>query len=138
MSLEATQLRLAGLRVPTGAITTSISSFFSRLFTRSPTGGLTAARARTGTQQIPLEPRPTQIPVKTAIVGGTIVGTTAALTLTEGGRELVQTTGQITKDVSEILGPIAKAGASFGETVASSPLILGGLILLGGVLLLKR
>lgn len=70
-----------------------------------------------------------------ATTGAAISVPLAFLTLTPGGQQLTKTTG-------DILTPIAQGFGSITKTVSGSPLLSGtaliGLVLIGGIILLKK
>lgn len=71
------------------------------------------------------------------LVGTGLAAGTASLgfvTLTPGGQQLVFTTGQI----ADTLKPLTNAAGAGLSTLASSPLLIGGIIILGAILLLKK
>lgn len=64
-----------------------------------------------------------------AVIGsGFLFGSTALLSLTQGGQNLVSTAGQGVKDVSNL-------GLSINKLMSSNPLIPIGLLILGGLVL---
>lgn len=65
-----------------------------------------------------------------AIGGGTILGTTALLSLTSGGQNLVITTGESVKSISQL-------GSNVSDFFNKNPLVPIGLIILGGLIVVS-
>ena len=75
-----------------------------------------------------------KFPTKTAIVFGGTATTAGLLTLTPGGQEVIKFGSQ----GLETIGDIANIFKPLSQTFAASPLLLGGLIILGAILLVKK
>ena len=65
-----------------------------------------------------------------AIGSGTILGTTGLLSLTQGGQNLVSTTG-------ESIGNITNLGKSVNDLFAKNPILPIGLLILGGLIVVS-
>ncbi len=65
-----------------------------------------------------------------AIGSGTILGTTGLLSLTQGGQNLVTTTG-------ESIGNITNLGKSVNDLFAKNPILPIGLLILGGLIVVS-
>ena len=108
-------------------VSTTIASSSSGV-TRTISKGLADARSRMGVS-IPTVSGGTK-----ALIGTGIVGTTASvgiLSLTEGGQNVVATTRDISKDVSGF-------GQGVTQFFQSNPLLLAGIIIVTGIVVLKK
>ena len=103
----------------------SISQFFSNLFK-----GLTPAAKSTVTQITKKPTIPTGILSKTNVISGGILGTTALLSLTQGGQNIVTTTGQGVTDVTNL-------GKSINDLFTKNPIVPIGLLILGGLIVVS-
>ena len=65
-----------------------------------------------------------------AIGSGTILGTTALLSLTQGGQNVVTTTGESVENITDL-------GSNVTKLLNNNPLIPIGLIILGGLVLVS-
>ncbi len=65
-----------------------------------------------------------------AIGSGTVLGTTALLSLTPGGQNVVSSTGESVKDITNL-------GENVTKLLTNNPLIPIGLLLLGGLILVS-
>ena len=109
-----------------------ISEFFSNLFK-----GIAPAAKSTVTQVTKKPTIPTTI--KTSLTGisknvaigsGTILGTTALLSLTQGGQNLVDTTGQSVQSISQL-------GGNITDFFNKNPIVPIGLLILGGLIVVS-
>ena len=103
----------------------SISQFFSNLFK-----GLAPAAKSTVTQVTKKPTIPTGILSKTNVISGGILGTTALLSLTQGGQNIVTTTGQGVSDVTNL-------GKSINDLLTKNPILPIGLLILGGLIVVS-
>ena len=103
----------------------SISQFFSNLLK-----GITPA-AKTATTVITKKPTiPAGILSKTNVISGGILGTTALLSLTQGGQNIVTTSGQGISDVTNL-------GKSVNDLFTKNPILPIGLLILGGLIVVS-
>lgn len=123
-----------GAAVPTAGILSQIQAFFSRLITLKPKAGVTGARARQRIEDIVPTPSASTFPVKTVAVA--TAGTAGAVATIKGFEFLQTPEGQ--EFTKTVIAPAAEGAASIGQFLQQNPLIIGGLILLGGVLILKK
>jgi hypothetical protein len=65
-----------------------------------------------------------------AIGSGTVLGTTALLSLTQGGQNVVTTTGESVKNITDL-------GSNVTKLLNNNPLIPIGLLILGGLVLVS-
>ncbi len=110
----------------------SIGNFFSNLFK-----GVAPAAKSTATQVTKKPTIPSSITSgisgiskNVAIGSGTILGTTALLSLTQGGQNLVTTTG-------ESVGNITNLGQSINDLFNKNPILPIGLLILGGLVVVS-
>ena len=116
-------------QVPTVQTATgnSITNFFSNLFKSAPKVAIpTASKVGTGT----IKSAASGISKNIALGGGFALGSTAILSLTEGGQNLVSTTGQIA-------GNAADFGKSVNDLFNKNPFIPIGLLILGGLVVVS-
>lgn len=104
----------------------SITNFFSNLFKSSKVAIPTASKVGQGS----IKSTVGGISKNVAISAGTIVGTTAILSLSPGGQNLVTTAGQGVSDVTNF-------GKSVNQLFASNPLLPIGLLILGGLVVVS-
>lgn len=106
---------------------TGINTFFQNLFK-----GVTpaASKAVQVTTKATIPKTLTGISKNVIVGGGTILGTTALLSLTSGGQNLVNTSGKGISDITNL-------GGSFNNLLKSNPLIPIGLIVLGGLVVMS-
>ena len=106
---------------------TGINTFFQNLFK-----GVTpaASKAVQVTTKATIPKTLTGISKNVIVGGGTILGTTALLSLTSGGQNLVNTTGKSVSDITNL-------GGSFNNLLKSNPLIPIGLLILGGLVVVS-
>ena len=112
------------LQGPTQVLPKSgISEFFQNLFKTTPKVAIpTATKVGSGTIKSVLS--------KTNIVTTGIFGTTALLSLTQGGQNLVNTTGETAQSISQI-------GNNITDFFNKNPLIPLGLLVLGGLVVVS-
>ena len=105
----------------------SIGNFFSNLFKSAPKVAIpTASKVGTGAIKGTIG----GISKNVAIGAGTIVGTTAILSFSEGGQNLVNTTGQGITDVTNL-------GKSINDLFNKNPILPIGLLILGGLVVVS-
>ena len=102
-----------------------ITDFFSNLFK-----GIAPAAKSTVTTVTKKPTIPTGILSKTNVISVGILGTTALLSLTQGGQNLVTTTGQGVNDVTNL-------GKSVNDLLTKNPIIPIGLLILGGLVVVS-
>lgn len=102
---------------------TTASSFFQNLFKTAPKVVIpTASKVGQGTIK--------SIFSKTNVISSGIFGTTALLSLTQGGQNIVTTTGQGISDVTNL-------GKSINDLLVKNPILPIGLLLLGGLVIVS-
>ena len=102
-----------------------ISEFFSNLFK-----GITPVAKSTVTAVTKKPTITSNLLSKTNIITSGIFGTTALLSLTQGGQNLVTTTGQGVSDVANL-------GKSINDLFVKNPLLPIGLLILGGLVVVS-
>lgn len=117
-----------------GGFLQNISNFFGKI----GQAGARTQRGKTTLQQIPLTPTKTTIPLKTIAVSTAV--TAGSVGLLFAGPEIAKETAK----TAQIFKPLFEGIGDIGKTISSSPLLTGGsialvgLVLLGGLLLLKK
>lgn len=103
---------------------TGISEFFTNLFK-----GFTPIAKSTATQ-VTKKATISNVLSKTNVITTGIFGTTALLSLTQGGQNVVTTTGQGISDISNL-------GKSINDLLTKNPILPIGLLILGGLVVVS-
>jgi hypothetical protein len=156
VQLQATQLRVLGPIEPSIAkIGDDLFNFFSKMFRGLPESqifkqggfGTQASRTQRGRLENIIDaPSGSTRPIISTKGVVTTVATTGAaisvplgfLTLTPQGGELIKTGGELGRGAIQIITPLAEGAGDIFKGLGSSPLLIGGLIILGGLFLLKK
>ena len=109
-----------------------ISQFFSNLLKGAGSGTKSVVTQVTKKPTIPSSVKTslTGLSKNVAVGSGTILGTTALLSLTQGGQNLVSTTGESVKSVTQL-------GSEVNSFFNKNPLVPIGLLVLGGLIVVS-
>ena len=111
--------------LPKANILDDIGKFFSNLIPKATIPAVAKATIPTGVKGIV-----SGVSKNVAIGSGTILTTTALLSLTQGGQNVVTTTGESVKNITDL-------GSNVTKLLNNNPLIPIGLIILGGLILVS-
>ena len=109
-----------------------LSQFFSNLLKGAGSGTKSVVTQVTKKSTIPSSVKTslTGLSKNVAVGSGTILGTTALLSLTQGGQNLVDTTGQSVQSISQL-------GGNITDFFNKNPIVPIGLLILGGLVVVS-